>query len=73
MPAQLSTPVTDHESSLATPQNLYTTRLDASTSKISRSEADRLAAEIMAGDTTNRHRAEERGHTIDDSGVRVFL
>jgi PAB1-binding protein PBP1 len=52
-------------------QNLYTTRLDASNSKISRGEAERIAAEIMAGNTTNRHSAEERGHTIDDSGVRT--
>ena len=52
-------------------QNLYTTRLDASTSKISRSDADRIAAEIMAGDTTNRHLAEERGRALDDSGVRA--
>ena len=56
---------------LALLQNLYTTRLDASNSKISRGEAERIAAEIMAGDTTNRHRAEERGHAIDDSGVRM--
>ncbi len=52
-------------------QNLYTTRLDASSSKISRSDADRIAAEIMAGDTTNRHLAEERGRALDDSGVRA--
>lgn len=51
-------------------QNLYTTKLDIANNKMSVAEADRLAKEIMSGNTTNRHTAEERGLAIDDSGVR---
>lgn len=50
-------------------QNLYTTRLDIANNKMTVAEADRLAREIMAGKSTNRHTSEERGHVVDDSGV----
>ncbi|KAL3159495.1 hypothetical protein ABBQ38_009913 [Trebouxia sp. C0009 RCD-2024] len=50
-------------------EDLYTTKLDAGASGISVQEAERLAAEIQAGTTSNRHLAEERGAHIDDSGM----
>ena len=53
-------------------EDLYTTKLDAGASGISVQEAERLAAEIQAGTTSNRHLAEERGAHIDDSGVRAL-
>ena len=52
-------------------QNLYTTRLDVANNKMTVAEADRLAKEIMASKSTNRHTAEERGYIVDDSGVRL--
>lgn len=33
--------------------------------------AARIAREIMGGDTSNPHLAEERGQEVDDSGVRT--
>lgn len=54
-------------------EDLYTTKLDAGASGISVQEAERLAAEIQAGTTSNRHLAEERGAHIDDSGVWLLL
>lgn len=50
-------------------EDLYTTKLDAGASGISVQEAERLAAEIQSGTTSNRHVAEERGARISDSGV----
>ena len=50
-------------------EDLYTTKLDAGASGISVQEADRLAAEIQSGTTSNRHMAEERGARVNDSGV----
>lgn len=52
-------------------ENLYTTKLDKVSSKISEAEAARIAREIERGltNSTNRHMAEERGY-VDDSGVR---
>ena len=50
-------------------EDLYTTKLDAGASAISVQEAERLAAEIQAGTTSNRHMAEERGARVNDSGV----
>lgn len=35
--------------------------------------AARIAREIMQGDTSNPHMAEERGQAVDDSGVRDWL
>lgn len=52
-------------------EDLYTTKLDAGASGISVQEAERLAAEIQAGTTSNRHMAEERGARVNDSGVGV--
>lgn len=52
-------------------EDLYTTKLDASVSGITVEEAERLAAEIQRGVTSNRHMAEERGGGIDDSGVSI--
>ena len=51
---------------------IYTTTLDKRGSKISESEAARIAREIERGQMapTNRHLAEERGFVVDDSGVR---
>lgn len=54
-------------------EDLYTTKLDAGASGISVQEAERLAAEIQGGTTSNRHLAEERGAHIDDSGVWLLL
>jgi len=50
-------------------ENLYTTKLDKVSSKISEAEAARIAREIERGltNSTNRHMAEERGY-VDDSG-----
>ena len=50
-------------------EDLYTTKLDANVSGITVEEAERLAAEIQRGNTSNRHVAEERGGHVDDSGV----
>ena len=50
-------------------EDLYTTKLDAGASGISVQEAERLAAEIQAGTTSNRHMAEERGAHVNDSRV----
>ena len=53
-------------------EELYTTALDPSKSKISMAEANRLATEIergMKSDTTNIHRMEERGMEIDDGDM----
>lgn len=50
-------------------EDLYTTKLDAGASGISVQEAERLAAEIQSGTTSNRHVAEERGAHVNDSGV----
>lgn len=47
-------------------ENLYTTRLDKSRSKISEAEADRLATEIEGQVSGNAHLAEERGMETDD-------
>ena len=52
-------------------EDLYTTKLDTGASAISVQEAERLAAEIQGGATSNRHMAEERGAHINDSGVSV--
>ena len=52
-------------------EDIYTTKLDAGASGISVQEAERLAAEIQAGATSNRHMAEERGARVNDSGVRL--
>ena len=51
-------------------EDLYTTKLDAGASGISVQEAERLASEIQAGATSNRHMAEEREARINDSGVQ---
>lgn len=50
-------------------ENLYTTKLDKVSSKISEQEAERIAREIERGlpGSNNRHVAEERG-LVDDSG-----
>ena len=47
-------------------EELYTTSLDKSNSRISAAEADRIAREIEGqGANGNMHLAEERGHVID--------
>ncbi len=52
-------------------EDLYTTKLDKSKSRISEHEANRLAAEIeaaaRAGRSSNHHLAEERG-LMDGAG-----
>jgi PAB1-binding protein PBP1 len=53
-------------------EDLYTTKLDKGASAISVQEAERLAAEIQGGATSNRHMAEERG-ALMDSGVGILL
>lgn len=52
-------------------EGFYTTELKKGGSKISEEEAARIAREIERGQmgVTNRHVAEERGLTVDDSGV----
>lgn len=56
-------------------EELYTTVLDPSKSRISRAEANRIASEIEAGNksastaTTNIHMMEERGMEIDDGDM----
>lgn len=53
-------------------EELYTTALDPSKSKISVAEAERLAAEIERGNksnTTNIHLLEERGIEVDDGDM----
>ena len=67
-------------------EDLYTTKLDKSKSRITVEEANRLAAEIeaaaRAGRTSNHHLVEERGMAVDGadearwhqtSGVRVWV
>ncbi|DBA86079.1 hypothetical protein WJX77_004980 [Trebouxia sp. C0004] len=49
-------------------EDLYTTKLDKGASAISVQEAERLAAEIQGGATSNPHVAEERG-ALMDSGM----
>lgn len=49
-------------------EDLYTTKLDKGASAISIQEAERLAAEIQGGATSNRHMADERG-ALMDSGM----
>ena len=53
-------------------EDLYTTKLDKGASAISIQEAERLAAEIQGGATSNRHMADERG-ALMDSGVGTLL
>ncbi len=53
-------------------EDLYTTKLDKGASAISVQEAERLAAEIQGGTTSNCHMAEERG-ALTDSGVGILL
>jgi len=52
-------------------EDLYTTKIDRSTPDFKERErkAQALANEIMGTATTNPHLAEERGLTMDDSGV----
>ena len=53
-------------------EELYTTALDPSNSKISVAEAERIAAEIEKGDKsniTNIHVLEERGIVVDDGDI----
>ena len=52
-------------------EDLYTTRLDKRTAKISEQDAARIAAEIEAESSSNRHQQEERRRTPHhaDSGV----
>ncbi|KIM56940.1 hypothetical protein SCLCIDRAFT_17102 [Scleroderma citrinum Foug A] len=52
-------------------EEVYTTRLDRNAPDFKEKErkAQRIASEIMGATTNNPHMAEERGLTLDDSGV----
>ncbi|GLB40447.1 putative lsmAD [Lyophyllum shimeji] len=52
-------------------ENLYTTKLDRSKADFKERErqAQRIANEIIGAATNNPHIAEERGHSVDDSGA----
>ncbi|KAK9811701.1 hypothetical protein WJX72_008616 [[Myrmecia] bisecta] len=50
-------------------EDVYTTKLDKSATRISEREAARIAAEIESSVAGHYHLAEERGDQIDDSGI----
>eukprot|EP00898_Chlorokybus_atmophyticus_P007951 jgi/Chlat1/8157/Chrsp76S07608 len=52
-------------------EHIYTTKIDPETRQRNEKEAARLAREIESQVTRSQHLAEERGHTLDDSGIEV--